>query len=856
MTRTRLRLACLLLAAAPAALWAQTPTPTPSVTPTPTPTSPPNTFPAGQTWTTDGNHKVNGSRIAETADGSIWFLTPSTDRIARLKASAMTEWPIRADKDIGANPVDFQMDGDAMWLIENGESLIDAGKSIIARFDTTTGALREWVLPLSRPAGFYRTPDGKKIWVAQTAGDLELVDLETLAVTDYRAAPTVTFASGLALGPDGALWMTDFGSNRIVRHDLGDNTEKAWTILNPSQFLLNPSDMRFDEDGFLWITEFSAGRVDRFDITTGELRIYPGFLNPLHLDLFGGNVYVSEESGATTSGAHGRVAILDPLVAPYVTQTLTPVTLTVGTLTRSPAQIRDSVIAPVSFTPVNAAFAASDLIVTGGTPGILHVEHSKVNAYGIAVSGGAIWTGADGFLVRLVPQTIGGATDQTVPVALQQGSEPADLVRVDLTLYNRGNASLSGNALYQFSAGAFPKAKPFTVGPGETVLLEDAFLGAPSAQSLVLGPVRLQVTSGQASDLVASVRSARKRDDSGTFGLALPAQTSAEALQTGMSRTLFMASRPADISIFGYFSPSGAQAVAQLYAPDGTLRGTRTIAIESNVWVEHNPAASFFGAAPEPGDVVRVTVTSGVLQPYADVQDPLTRDVAISLPVEATTDAVIPNVASLPSGSAFWISGLQVSNPDTTRAATVTATYYPMGSGSSVVAGLSIPAGGTVAVTDAIADLFHASPGQGAIVFASDVPVAVWQRLAAQSKADGSQFASQSAALDAGATIAPGGATAAGVFATPSRRTNLLLFNRGAAGTATITVFDGSGATVGQILLPIGDHAAARVNRVLQAAGGTGVGRIRVEASAGMRLYAQTVDVDAVTGDTEIANLR
>ncbi len=854
MRRTRRLLACLLLVAAASAARGQTPTPTPtpSITPTPTPTSPPNTIPTGQTWTTEDSRNVNGSRIEHTADGSTWFMTPSNDRIARLRDGTVTQWAIRQGEDIGANPVDFQIDGDMVWFIENGASLIDAGKSIIARLDTTTGALREWILPASRPAGFYRAPDGK-IWIPQTAGVLEALDLATLEVVDYRAAPAVVFASSIVLGPDGALWMADFGGNRIVRHDMAAGTQTAWTILDPNVFRLNPSDIQFDADGHLWITEFTGARVDRFDPATGELRIYPGFTSPVHLDLFAGNVYVSQQTGT-----NGRVAILDPRVAPFSSQTLTATALTLGIVTRPPAEIRDSVATITSFTPVNEPIPAADLTVSSATAGVLVLEYAKTNAYGIAAAGGAVWVGSNGFLVRLVPQTIGGATDQTVPIALQQGSSPSDEVRVNLTLTNGGTAPISGQALYQYSAGAFPRAKAFSAGPGETVLLEDAFVGAPTAPSLVTGSVRLQVTSGQASDLQASARSARYLADGGSFGLALPAQSAAEALAPGTTRTLFTGTRAGETSILGFFSPGGATATAELFAPDGTRRASRTMTLESNVSVEYNPAASFFGVPSSPGDVVRVTVAAGLLQPYVNVQDPVTRDAALSLPVAATTDAVIPNVGSVPAGSVLWTSGLQLSNPDTTRAAAVAATYYPLGGGAPVAAALTLPPGSSAAFADVVAELFAAAPGQGAIVLTSDAPIASSQHLSAQYVEDGGQYACKSPALEGSSSVPAGGAMALDVYGTSLRRTNLLFFNRGAAGTVTLTAYDASGAAVGQLLLPVAAETAARVSRVFEAVGaaGTPLGRVRVEASEGMRLYAQAVNLDGVTADPDLSNLR
>ncbi len=131
-----------------------------------------------------------------------------------------------------------------MWFICNGESLIDAGRSILARLDTVTGALREYVLPGSKPAGFWRAPDGR-VWIPQTDGRLQSLDLATLQVTDYRSRSAdgtiFTFAySGVAPGPDGALWMTDFGNNRIVRYEPDADTETSWTFLDPIRRAAQP----------------------------------------------------------------------------------------------------------------------------------------------------------------------------------------------------------------------------------------------------------------------------------------------------------------------------------------------------------------------------------------------------------------------------------------------------------------------------------------------------------------------------------------------------------------------------------------------------------------------------------------
>ena len=111
------------------------------------------TVPAGTLLAMENSKAVSGVRIQTQPDGTVWFLVPSNDRIVQLQSDGVTmkQWQIREDKDIGANPVDFKIDGNIVWFIENGESLIDAGHSVFGRLDTTTGQLREWIVPGSAP---------------------------------------------------------------------------------------------------------------------------------------------------------------------------------------------------------------------------------------------------------------------------------------------------------------------------------------------------------------------------------------------------------------------------------------------------------------------------------------------------------------------------------------------------------------------------------------------------------------------------------------------------------------------------------------------------------------------------------
>ncbi len=232
-------------------------------------------------------------------------------------------------------------------------------------------------------------------------------------------------------------------------------------------------------------------------------------------------------------------------------------------------------------------------------------------AYGIAVDGGQVWFGAGGNLARVALQSIGGPSDRAVPVANSAPGQPDDRIRIDITVSNAGSAAIAGDALYMYSPGAFAAKATFALAPGATQVLQDAFGNLGSTLNLAVGSVRLRVTTGNAADLQASVRTTRVTPTGAAYGYAIGAQTIPESVGPGSQALLFTGARPTEVSILGMYTMVGATGVLTLAAPDGTVRGTRPFTLAINTREEFNPAASAFGVDPEPGDLVRVSVETG-----------------------------------------------------------------------------------------------------------------------------------------------------------------------------------------------------------------------------------------------------
>lgn len=818
--------------------------------------------PGGVLFPTQNSARVNGADIIVAPDGAVWFLESSADIIARLKDGVIRQWQIRTTSQLGANPVRFQLDGDVVWFIESGESQIPSGTCALARLDTTTGALTEWVIPGTIPANFYRAPDGL-VWLPQTAAVLQSFNPDTLQVINYRSVGSYSFAD-MVPGPDGAFWLADFGNNRIVRWVPGADTETSWAFYPLSGGRLNPSQITFDDTGRLWISQRSANRVDQFDPATGNLYSYEGIPAPIHFDIFQGRLYI------TSIGTTSQVSVLDPALALVSSvTTITPATLSVGTtLPTFPVTVRESVIAPCvsngtsacqsDFTSAPTDIAPSDITTTsvGTAGGILGTKFPSSNTYGITVVGGRVWTGTDGKLAALNLQTIGDAADRSVPMATSLAGSPDSKIRIDVTLSNIGGASISGQGLYLFSPGSFTPKMTYTLSTNATSFFADAFGNLASASTLLSGPVRFNTLTGDATSLGGTVRSLRVLSDGGTFGYLLPAQSATTSLTQGSTTTLFTGADSGQITILNLYSLVDAKATLTLYAPDGTMRASGDFDIVKNASLAYNPAASAFGVPPEPGDAIRIQVTTGTLQASALVFDPGTTDVLPSLPVAAAPGLVVPWVGYFSNGDRSFASDLYLSNPSGDTAASVTITFYALGAaGAAPTATVALAPLQTLAIPDVLTGLFGVTAGSGALVLQSNTPIAAAARVATHVAAG--DYGTFAGALDASGGISGGSAVAIGLPQTATRSGLLNLFNSGSPGDVTITGFKSSGTTAGTLTVHLETNQAAVVGPVFAALGveNQDAGRVRIDAPAGMRVFGWSAATDNVTGDIDLTPL-
>jgi virginiamycin B lyase len=129
-----------------------------------------------------------------------------------------------------------------------------------------TALLRFFLPPTSlAPHGIAAGPDGA-LWFTEFASD-RIGRITTGGVQTFFPLPVGSAPLGITTGPDGALWFTEGGTSRIGRITT-DGTLSEFALSTPGS---QPTGIAAGPDGALWFTEAGGDRIGR--ITTGGVLI-------------------------------------------------------------------------------------------------------------------------------------------------------------------------------------------------------------------------------------------------------------------------------------------------------------------------------------------------------------------------------------------------------------------------------------------------------------------------------------------------------------------------------------------------------------------------------------------------------
>ena len=243
---------------------------------------------------------------AAAPDGSIYIAVMHGNKIARFdpKTRAFREWDLPA----GARPHGLLVDRQSIvWYTGNGNGTI-------GRLDPATGKVTEFKTPSGGggPHTLVITDDGGTIWFTMQSGDrvgrldtktgtiwefatsggpygialdrqgnvwfcrmaddrLGRIDAKTRAVTEV-AVPTGSRPRRMATGPDGSIWVTYYGSNKLGQLDpAASRIVKEYGL--PAGSRGGAYAVTVDGTGIVWANEINTDTVVRLDPKSGEMKV-------------------------------------------------------------------------------------------------------------------------------------------------------------------------------------------------------------------------------------------------------------------------------------------------------------------------------------------------------------------------------------------------------------------------------------------------------------------------------------------------------------------------------------------------------------------------------------------------------
>lgn len=859
-----LRTAALAVAAAALAgpLSAQTPTPTPTATPTPVPfLQIPGS--AASLGVPNGG-RYDASNLVLKPDGTIWTASANENVIARISPDGkIRKWTM--PKDAAPSHLLEEPDG-TFWVAQ-------LGGFKISRFDPGTGELTEWVDNARRPTAFVKKANGT-LWLPHTNGVLTTFDPATSTFVYWRTTDPANPLASLSypwLDADGSVWSGDFVRGGIVRIAPDGSRATRWQL--PNSFV-QPSKIIRGPDGLLWISFHGSAQIARFDPATAQLKTVTvgAFVRPFDLKVYRNRILYSEQYA-------GEVGVLDPFAdLPADTATLESKELVLSSTTEVAVPTKTTLTtADVTVEP------ASPAVVAGfGSPGLSRYPAIAGIPYGLAIDEvrKRILVGATSEVVEILPPLPVTVNDHLYPSAASIEGTGGARWATEVVAWNRGTPNAEGvQASTSVDARLLPSdwiiglspGATLTVGPGKLVRQADP-IAEEMKEPNVAGALRFAPPTGATNfgDFFSWTRVYRTREDGGTYGMARNRLTGGEAVASGETGFLFA---PPDVAgqrvNAGLLVVEATRVGVSIVGPDGTrLAGPAALDWPAGFQTQASTIFEAFGVAPAASARVVFAVQTGRVLPFGTSIDTLSGD-PIDLPFfgPRNTAPVQWFLAVERGGGPLGPSSrtdLQLFN-GAEVVSTVSLGFRParLAASEGPAAGprfatLTVPAGRTVTVRDAILELFGLEGAAGSIDVVSDPPVFAFARVTAEDASGGRHGFGSAAALG---NVAPA-AGSRGVFIQASdagwdvMESELQVTNpTDDAAQVTLRAYDFEGEAVGEPFpLAVGPKEVLRIPAAFYTVSGRGahVGRLEVTPGEGSApVFAVLVRQDKKTGDAD-----
>jgi streptogramin lyase len=186
-------------------------------------------------------------------------------------------------------------------LLAGSSGALAAGVGQVGDFPTPTAA--------AGPSGIAAGPDGNVWFTEFNEGQIGELNVATHAITEYSLHNTGAFPLGITMGPDGNVWFTEFGANAIGVLNPATHAILSFPIPTAAS---GPVDITPGPNGNLWFTESAnPGKIAEISPTTHVITEFDA--PTADLDPFGitagpdGNIWFTEKDVGGTNSRIGKI---------------------------------------------------------------------------------------------------------------------------------------------------------------------------------------------------------------------------------------------------------------------------------------------------------------------------------------------------------------------------------------------------------------------------------------------------------------------------------------------------------------------------------------------------------------------
>jgi uncharacterized repeat protein (TIGR01451 family) len=241
------------------------------------------------------------AEITAGPDGNLWFTESNSNQIGQFNPTTqvVTEYAIPTANSF-PNGITAGPDGN-IWFCElfaNQIGRINPTTHVITEFRTPTSQSTSIGNSGSAPAYITAGPDGN-LWFTESGGNkIGRIDPTTLAITEFALPATFYNPSAIARGPDGNIWFVQTGANQIGRINPTSGAVTEFQIPTANSYTVG---ITGGADGNIWFIEsaFHGNQIGRINPTTGVITEFPAVGGPGITTGPDGNLWFTDESGKT-----------------------------------------------------------------------------------------------------------------------------------------------------------------------------------------------------------------------------------------------------------------------------------------------------------------------------------------------------------------------------------------------------------------------------------------------------------------------------------------------------------------------------------------------------------------------------